>query len=151
MKITASILFILSLAIVAAAQRKPVKIGVTPDILKEDYAPVYDIRKFVKYCIQADSTTPRRSKRKIVEILSVEPTIKYLDDCSSAEFTIVYLERSTGTQMRVFYIRDKMMWTVWGEDRNAKKAEKELAAEFLKVLKRNKNLDKKIIPGETEN
>lgn len=153
MKIAASILFILSLTICAAAQQKEkmtVVIGDQPKVLSVEYASVFEIRKFVKYCVTADVKSGQESAEIIAQFLLSEPSIKFIGNCDEAEFRIAYDERDYLSRMRVFYIRDKTVWIVWAEDLTMKKAEKELAVDFLKVLKRNKNLDKKSIPGESE-
>lgn len=151
MKIIISLAFILMLSFPALAQKEEMRvvIGSEAQTLEVRYSSVFDIRKFVKYCVDAESSPAQDTPEIIAQFLLSEPSIKFVNKCDEAEFRIQYREQDYLSQMRVFYIKDKTVWIVWAEDLTMKKAEKELAGEFLKILRRNKNLDKKMVPGKS--
>jgi hypothetical protein len=109
--------------------------------LPAEYSSVFDIKKFMRFDILADSSDPVKSVEAIKKVLFVERSIHSVGDTEDPQFYIKYVEGADKTSMEVYYFNYGKRIVVWAEERSTAGAETELIEEFLKVLRRNKKLD----------
>ena len=129
------------LCLMAFGQKKPSSNAAVPQILREEYSSVYDIRNFEKFYVVIFSPDSKKLTAAIEKVLSKKWSIKPADS-SEAQFIVIYTELKEVSEMKVYYTKDKkIMIVVWAEKRDAKGRETELTEAFLKVLQRNKKLD----------